>query len=209
MRNDDTLSLQKFMNSCSHIYTALIEYFKIIPEFSNLSYSLKKSLIKNNLNQIFRLNNALVIKATGIVDDHNSVLFLRLFPSELLFDLTKCIVSVFQFIYDPILLKLILIILIFSTYLSIRYENNLNDNKDDYSTYNLFHIQNIYVELLWRYILFRCSNYRQAVKLFSSFITCLVYSQDINIKLNEYISNIIANRPDQLVPIMKVMWLND
>jgi hypothetical protein len=207
--NDETLSLQKFMNSCANMYTALIQYFKFVPEFSNLSFYLKKSLIKNNLNQIFRLNSALVIKAAGIVDDQSSLVCMRLFPPDLFLELCKCISALSPFLYDPILLKLILIVLIFSSYLTLRYENNLIDNEDDYSTYNILNIQNIYVELLWRYILSRCSNYREAVKLYSSFITCLVYSQYINIKLNEYISKITSNQTDQLLPIMKVMWLND
>lgn len=193
------------MNSIAHMYTSLIEYFKLIPEFSKLSYTLKKSLVKNNLNQLYRLNNALVIKATGIVDKPNPVVIMQLFPQNLFRDLCKCAAALYPFLFDPILLKLILIVLIFSSYLNLQYENIEND----YSTLHLLNIQNIYVELLWRYILSRCSNYKHAVKVFSSFIYCLVYSQDINIKLNEYVSKAIAEQADQLAPIMKVMWLND
>jgi len=197
------------MNSCGDMYTALIQYFKFIPEFSSLSYSLKKSLIKNNLNQIFRLNNALILRVTGPVDDPNSTGIVNLFPPDLFLDLCKCIASLLPFLYDPILLKLFLIVLMFSTHLNIRYDNNLTANEDNYSTYNLFNIQNIYVELLWRYIISRCSNYRNAVELFSSFITRLIYSQSISMKLNEYILQTISNQTDQLVPIMKVLWGND
>jgi hypothetical protein len=197
------------MNSSGDMYTALIQYFKFIPEFSNLSYSLKKSLIKNNLNQIFRLNNALILKVTETVDDSNSTGIANIFPPDLFVDLCKCVTALLPFLYDPILLKLFLIVLMFSPHLNIRYENDLTENEDNYSTYNLLNLQNIYLELLWRYIISRSSNYRQAVKLFSSFITRLIYSQRISMKLNEYILQTISNQTDQLVPIMKVLWVND
>jgi hypothetical protein len=206
MPNDETLSLQTLINATAHMYTALIEYFKFVPEFSNLSYYFKKSLIKTNLNQLFRLNNGLVIKSTDYVDNLNTVVFVHLFPSDLFVHLSKCVAGLLPFSYDPLLLKLFMIVLIFSAHLSLRYENNLIEND---STVNLLNVQNIYVELLWRYILYRCSNYREAVKLFSSFITYLVYSQDINVKLNEFIAKNSSNQTDQLAPILKLMWLDD
>ena len=206
---NDTFSLQKFMNSCGHMYTALIDYFKFIPEFSNLSFSFKKSLIKNNLNQIFRLNSALVIKASGSVDDPDFPFFRRIFPPDLFIDLHKCIIALLPFIHDPILLKLIFIVLMFSTHLSLRYECDSNESESTDSTIVMFNAQSIYVELLWRYILSRASNYRQAVLLFSSFITCLIYSQNVSIKLQEYISRTTSNQAGHLAPIMQVMWSKD
>ena len=209
LADDDAFLLRRFMNSCGHIYTALIQYFKSFPEFSYLSFHSKKSLIKNNLNQIFRLNSALVIKATGSVDDRDFPFFRRIFPPDLFTDLHKCVTALLPFLHDPILLKLILIILMFSTHLSLRYEYQANEFEDTGSTAQIFHAQNIYVELLWRYILSRGSNSRQAIRLFSSFISCLVYSQTVSMKLQEYIFRTISNQTDQFVPIVQVMWSND
>lgn len=206
---DDAFSLQRFMNSCGHMYTALIDYFKFIPEFSNLEISVKKTLIKNNLNQIFRLNSALIIQATGSVDDPDFPFFRRIFPPDLFVDLHKCIIALLPFIHDPILLKLIFIILMLSTHLSLQYECDSNESTSTHSSNAMLNAQSIYVELLWRYIISRSSNYRQAVLLFSSFITCLIYSQNVSIKLQEYISRRTTNQTDQLVPIMQVMWSKD
>jgi hypothetical protein len=208
MSDDNTLSLEKFMNSCAHIYMGLIEYFKVVPEFSNLSVNLKTSLVKNNLNQIFRLNSGLIVKATGLVDPNSSI-FISIFPPDLFVELCKCIAEILPFVFDPILLKLLLIILMFSTHLNIQYDKNFIDTENASSTLQIFHIQNMYVEVLWRYILHRSSNFRQAVKLFSSFITRLVYSQYVNVRLNEFVSRLTPNKADQLVPIMKTMWLNE
>ncbi|CAF2750148.1 unnamed protein product [Rotaria sp. Silwood2] len=110
MPNDNTLSLQKFMNSFTHMYKALIDYFKYIPEFSNLSIEIKISLLKSNFNQTFLLNNALIIHATGVVDNINSVEFKNVFPIDLFIELNHCAMGLNPFVYDPIFLKLILIV---------------------------------------------------------------------------------------------------
>ncbi|CAF1471325.1 unnamed protein product [Adineta steineri] len=206
---DYVISLEKVMNSFAHMYMALIEYYKFIPEFSDLSVNIKKTLVKNNLNQLFRINNAVVIKATGITDDVSATIFVHLFPPDLFSESCKCMIALFSFIYDPILLKLILIVLMFSTHLNIRYDAYQYEHNNENATERIFAIQNIYVELLWRYILYRCSNFQQAVKLFSTFITQLVYSQYVSTKLNEYVAKISPNQTDQLEPIMKAMWLDE
>ena len=65
--------------------------------------------------------------------------------------------------------------------------------------------QTMYVELLRRYLLYCGSSSRQAVKLFSSFVTRLIYSQSVNMKLNEFLSEITPNRTDRSEPIMRAM----
>ncbi|CAF3638734.1 unnamed protein product [Adineta steineri] len=205
MKNDDTLSIGKFMNSVSHMYIALVDYIKCIPEFTNLSIKTRISLLKNNLNQIFRLNSALIIHATGPVDDTNTVVFKHVFPDDLYLEQCRCVFNLIPFVYDPILLKLIIIVLIFSTSLSTRYDINQQIN----SIENISSIQDFYIELLWRYILYRCSTYRQSVQLLTLFITRLLHSQIVNEKLSTYISQISPNQVNQLEPIMKAMWLDE
>jgi hypothetical protein len=203
--NDNTLSIEKFMNSVSHMYVALIDFFKFIPEFTNLSPEIKISLLKNNFNQIFRLNSALVVHATGVVDDTNSVVFKHVFPTDLYAELCHCIFALFPFVYDPMFLKLSFIVLLFSTSLSVRYDTDLKM----IDTKTILAIQNFYIELLWRYILYRSSTYRQSVQVLTSFISRLLHSQIINDKLGGYISKIMPNQVDQLEPIMKTMWLTE
>jgi hypothetical protein len=205
MPNDNTLSLQKFMNSVSHIYVSLIDYFKFIPEFTNLSVDTKIFLLKNNLTQIVRLNSAIITHATGAVQDTNSIGFKNVYPEDLFSEVCRCIINLFPFVYDPIFLKLIFIILMFSPSLYTRY--NINEKQID--TENIFSIQNHYIELLWRYILYRCSTYRQSVQFLTSFVTRLLHSQTVNAKLTVYIKKAISNQTDQLEPIMKAMWLSE
>jgi hypothetical protein len=205
MPNDDTLSIQKFMNSLSHMYSALIDFLKFVPEFTNLSTDIKINLLKNNLNQMIRLNNALVIHTTGLANDPNTVVFKRAFPADLYVELCQCIFALLPFVYDPMFIKLFLIVLIFSTGLSIRNDVNyqINDAK------HVLSVQNFYIELLWRYILHRCSTYQQSVKLLTVFITRLLHSQIVSDKISGYISKVTPNQIDQLEPIMKEMWLSE
>jgi len=205
MSNDNTLSLQKLMNSFSPMYVSFVNYFKSIPEFKNLPVDTKICLLKNNFIQIFRLNNALVIHATDILVDTNAVIFTRFFPEDIYSELCHCVKNLFPFVYDPIFLKLLFIILMFSTSLCTRY----NGTEKIIHTENIFKIQNYYVELLWRYILYHCSSYRQSVQLLTSFITCLLRSQIVNEKVTVYISKVMSNQTNELEPIMEAMWINE
>jgi len=205
MPHDNTLSLQKFMNSFSYMYVALVDYFKMIPEFKNLSIDTRISLLKNNFSQIFRLNSPLIIHATGAVEDTNSIVFKHVFPADLYSEICHCAMNLIPFVYDPIFLKLIYITLMFSTSLCTRY--NINNRLTH--TEDIFSIQNYYIELLWRYMLHRSSTYRKSVQMLTLFITRLLHSQIVNEKIAVYISQVISNQTDQLEPIMKAMWLNE
>ena len=187
------------------MYISFIEFFKFIPEFKDLSIQTKIILLKNNFNQIFRLNSALIIHATGTIQDKNSIEFKHIFPNDLYSELCYCALNLLPFVYDPIFLKLLFIILIFSTNLCTRYDIN----QKFLNTEKLISIQNSYIELLWRYILYRSSTYRQSIRILTLFVTRLLYSQIVNEKLTEYISKKLSNQTDQLEPIMKTMWINE
>ena len=205
MPNDNSLSLQKFMNSVSKMYIAFVDYFKSIPEFKDLSVDTRICLLKSNFNQIFRLNSALIVHATGVVDDINSVGFKNVFPVCLYTELCQCIHNLFPFVYDPIFLKLLFIVLMFSSSLCTRFTvNQLLIN-----TKGLLTIQNFYIELLWRYMLYRYSTSEQSIRMLTSFVTRLLRSQVVNEELSDYVNKTMSNHVDQLEPIMKAMWLDE
>jgi len=205
MPNDNTLSLQKFMNSVSYMYISFVDYFKSIPEFRNLCIETKISLLKSNFNQIFRLNNALVVHATGAVEDTSTVVFKNVFPPDLYSELCYCVKNIFPFVYDPILLKLLFIVLMFSPSLCTRY----NINEKLINTKETLSIQNSYIELLWRYMLYRYSTLEQSIRILTSFITRLLRSQIVTEELAVFVSKTMSNQVDQLEPIMKAMWLSE
>ena len=205
MKNDEELTLKNVLNSFGEMYVALIEYFKLIPQFHQLPMETKIWLLKNNLNQIFRLNSVLIIHATGIVEDTNSVSFRRVFPADLYEELCQCAQSLFPFVSDPIFLKIFLVILIFSTSLSTRYQ----PDGHSIDTKGIFVIQNSFLEIFWRYLSSRCSKDDEAIRLFNSFVSRLLRSQLVTEKLADFIHRTMINEIDQLEAIIKSMWFNE
>jgi hypothetical protein len=206
---DETLTLQKFLNASANMYMGLIYYLKYIPEFNSLSVNSKMSLIKNNLNQITRINSTFIIKTVTPDLDKDSPVFLHIFPEDLYMEMRLTAVALSPFVNDPILIKLFIIVLMLSTQMNTRYEKNLITNEDDYSTVNIFNVQNIYIDLLWRYILSRCSSFQQSVQLLTSFVTRTLQSQIVQVKIDKFIRTVLPNQNHELEPIMKSMWIED
>lgn len=205
VRTTETVSLEGLLNSFSHMYIALVGYIKLVPEFADLPVQAKALLLRNNLTQVFRINNALVVHATGIVDDADTVVFKHLFPRDLYVDLCRCLLSLFPFVYDPIFIKLLVVVLIFSTSLSTRFDGS----EPVAHARSVVAAQDSYIELLWRYILYRCSTQQQSVQLLTAFVSRLLHSQIINEQLSQYISQFASTRVNHLEPIMRAMWLDE
>jgi hypothetical protein len=206
---NETLTLEKFLNASANIYMGLINYFKSIPEFNCLSVNTKLSLIKNNLNQISRIHSTLIMKIITPDLDKDSPVFLHIFPQDLYLDLRATSTALTPFVHDPLLLKLFMIVLMLSTHLNIQYEKNPIEIDEKNATRNILNAQNIYVELLWHYILSRCSNYRQSIQLFTSFITRTLYSQIVQVKINNFIRTVLPSQSQSLEPIIKSIWMSD
>jgi hypothetical protein len=66
--------------------------------------------------------------------------------------------------------------------------------------------QNIYVELLWRYILSRSPSEQDAVKFFNKLIIDLLFLQRISLLMERYICD-LDHEIDQMNPLMQSLWL--
>jgi len=206
---DGTLTLEKFLNASAKMYMSLIYYFKLIPEFNNLSVESKLSLIKSNLNQICRIHSTLIMKIVTPDLDKDSPVFLHIFPKELYFEIRSTSTALIPFVHDPLLIKLFLTVLMLSTHMNIQYEKNQIEINNENFTRNIFNVQNIYIELLWRYIRSRYSNYRQSVLLLTSFITRTLYSQLVQEKMNKFVRTILPSESQSLEPIIKSVWISE
>jgi hypothetical protein len=206
---DGTLTLEKFLNASANMYMSLIYYLKSIPEFNNLPVQSKLSLIKSNLNQICRIHSTLIMKIVTPDLDKDSPVFLHIFPKELYFEIRSTATALIPFVHDPLLIKLFLTVLMLSTHMNIQYEKNQIEINDENSTRNILNVQNIYIELLWRYIRSRYSNYRQSVLLLTSFITRTLYSQLVQEKMNNFVRTILPSESQSLEPIIKSVWISE
>jgi hypothetical protein len=88
-----------------------------------------------------------------------------------------------QYIFDPILLKLVLIILILSSSDGRNHDNtDIDEICDD--TLVIYVAQNIYIELLWRYILSRSSSEENTVKFLNKLMMFILYVQKLDLYID-------------------------
>jgi hypothetical protein len=66
--------------------------------------------------------------------------------------------------------------------------------------------QNVYVELLWRYLLSRLPSERDAVKFFNKLIIDLLLLQRTSLLVEHYICN-LNEEIDRMNPLMQSLWL--
>lgn len=206
---NEKLTLKSFLNASANMYMGLIHFFKSIPEFGELSVQSKLSLIKSNLNQLLRVHSTFMMKIITPDLDRDSPVFLHLFPKDLYFELRSSATALIPFVHDRVLIKLFITVLMLSTHLQIQYEQNSMDYNDEYSIRKIFHVQNIYIDLLWRYIRSHTSNYKQSILLLNSFITRTLSSQLVQVKMNNFIRSILPIESQSLEPIIESIWTSE
>jgi hypothetical protein len=159
-------SIHGFINEISSILPIFIEYFKHMPEFANINMDDKLRLVKNHFGIMIHMNEPLMhpVTSTNLILTWTTV-----FGVNITARLLKRNRIVQEYTVDPILLKLMLIILVLCTSNARNIENtDLDQICDD--TLSIFAAQNIYVELLWRFILSRSSTETNAVKFLNKLI---------------------------------------
>jgi hypothetical protein len=72
-------------------------------------------------------------------------------------------------------------------------------------TLAIFAAQNIYVELLWRYLLTRYPSELEVVKFYNKLIRDLLFLQHICFITDSYINN-LTDEIQQLEPLIQSMW---
>jgi hypothetical protein len=189
------------LNELSLIFPAFIEYFKYIPEFANIAMDDKIRLVKDHFGDMININEPLMHPVTS----SNLVITWRtVFGVDITARLLKRNQIIEQYIFDPILLKLLLIILVLSSDSSRNLANTDIDRICD-DTLSIFAAQNIYVELLWRYILSRSSSERDAVKFFNKLTMFILYTKNLNSYISGYIDT-LKDEVKQMKPIIQTIW---
>ncbi len=194
-------NLFEYLNEYSLSHKVLIEYFKYIPEFNSLAINDRICLIRNQFGIVNNINEAIIHPGitTNLVVSLSNV-----FGVQLANRLLQSIERIQVFASDVILLKLVLIVVAFSS----GNQRNRNDTDMDQicdDTLKIFAMQNIYVELLWKYILSRSSTEINAVKLFDKLIQFLLYLLEVHLLVDGYINN-LPSEIDQMEPLMQSMW---
>lgn len=127
-----------------------------------------------------------------------------LFNTNISTQLLECIKLVHSYTSDRTLLKLLLIIKNLSSGIN-RYQNDTDMDRIYDDGLSIFAAQNIYVELLWKYLLSRFPSELDVVKFYNKLIRDLLFVQRVCFITDSYINN-LSDEIQQMEPLIQSMW---
>ncbi len=194
--------MHTFHNEYEDRYKLFIDYCKLIPEFERLSIDDKKHLLQNHFVETVIISNQTLSRYVSKA----LILSLQNVYGPVLFDEVKQIADrLSAYTFDPLILKLVLIIQILTNSIS-RYHGRTNMMHIYCDPLAVFAGQNIYVELLWRYLLSRSPTDQDAVKFFNKLLLDLLFLQRTSFVVERYVCN-LENEINQMTPLMQSLWL--
>lgn len=194
-------SIHMFFNDFCDRHKSLVEYFKMIPEFSQLTMDDRIRLLRNHFGTMLNLNESIV---GGHMTTNLSNSIQKIFHPQIADEVLRASNLINVYRSDPILLKLILIVRTLSSGINrFRRDTDMSRVFDDPRT--IFYGQNIYVDLLWRYILVRSPSDRDAVRFFNKLMRDLLVLQSACYKAGSFIYD-LENEIDRMDPLMQCMW---
>jgi hypothetical protein len=184
------MTLIDFINEESKIHESLINFYKSIPQFNQLDINDRILLIKLNFVKIVHLHcivmqkfhenpsiGACMSKWIG-PDFHN-----QMSRTRGQFD---------HFIEHPLILKLALIVFIFSINLSTSCGT---ESEDDYiNKTSISEIQDFYATVLWRY-LNSVYDEKGAIRSLEIIVTQILHYQSLMVIMEEHVKQAISNNP--------------
>ncbi|CAM4747344.1 unnamed protein product [Rotaria magnacalcarata] len=171
----------------SSFYNGLRSFISSTPDFKILTLREQHSLFQRNMVGVLCVGGIYLMHESGIFDkpEHESVI-LPFYGSEFI----QQVKLIWQQLHcDPILIKLMLVALAFSSnYFMVDNHGNTNQDTLLLGTFRLLGSQNVYVEIIWKYLL-STYGHNNAVLRFSILIKQLLSLLSYSISL--YKSNII------------------
>jgi hypothetical protein len=162
----------------------------------------KLRLVKNHFGIMLNINEPVMhpLTSTNLITTWTAV-----FGVNITARLLKRNEIIQEYTIDPIILKLMLIILVLCTSNARNTDNIDLDQICDDSLY-IFSAQCIYVELLWKYILSRSSTEANAVKYVNKLIMFIFHVQKLHLDIDGYVSG-LKDEIQQMPPLMQNMWI--
>jgi hypothetical protein len=159
------------LNFAHHCMTSIESLIKQSSHFHSLPVDARRSVIIRNTQVIAGLNTLLILHDTNFISDLNFVLsFTRIHGSDLL----KNIVAFFERAdRNMTLIKLMIFVIAFSSNSSIIMFDSSDDIGTMSTSIDLIHIQDIYVTILWKYLVYQYG-FVEAVLRYSSLIKTVV-----------------------------------
>jgi hypothetical protein len=146
------LRIDEFFNRKRSVFINLISYFKHLPELQSLDMDDQVLLIKQNIRILIPLNYAILKTPTNSKFGKIHIQTIGCVNNINLHDMYRSLSDTFvEFVkYDPILIKLLIIVLFFTT--NPLTTKSLFDPAAYVQVNNIKRIQSSYIELLWLYM---------------------------------------------------------
>ncbi|CAF4609909.1 unnamed protein product [Rotaria sp. Silwood1] len=182
-RCTSSTTLVQFLNDESIMYESLIYFYKQIPEFKTYDLNDRILLIKCNVTKTIHLHHIIVENFQEIecMSEHISRWISQNFHEQM-FKIRR---KFYCFMKYPLILKITLIIFIFSMNLSIPYPNSQFSNYKN--KYKLYESQNFYISLLWRYLNYLFNEY-ETIRLIHFIVTQILHYQTLMNTMDEIIN---------------------
>lgn len=200
INNLSTSSIETYVNVLnpleivSQIFASIQLFINALPDFRILTINEQTSLFERNLHGIIGLYLILFTRDTKILHHvHCMEAFTSIYGSE-----TMLLVKNANDQLDPdsTLVKLMLIVVAFSSHCFIL-NNHQNIEHDHllYGTFRLLGSQNVYLELLWKYMIYQYG-YSESILRFSRLVQtflCVLKTSAIVYRTNEAHQNMVNN----------------
>ena len=182
---DRQFDVAQSLELISSFYHSLHLFISSTPDFQILTSSEQCSLFQRNMLGLFAMGSMYMMHETGIFDrpEHMQVL-LPLYGDEAL-QRAKIICD--QMNSDPVVLKLLLVALAFSSSCFMLDHRSTNERDSLLlGTFRLLGSQNVYIELMWKYLV-DTYTYSDAVQRFSTLVRQLL--ETLRFSLDVYEQN--------------------
>ncbi|CAF1584105.1 unnamed protein product, partial [Didymodactylos carnosus] len=191
------MTLDDFVNNECGIYKILILYFKCIQEFHILTVDDQIKLIRCNLRTFMPLN-FLILKNFVEHPTPNDIM-LSIHGEEFHNKMIKINKKFDIFVYNSTVIKLMLIILLFST--SLLTTNNMSSMDTTVKNIKqLYDAQNYYTELLWKYMLHTYGE-SESIIVFNLIISQCLNLQNLTLERDEQLR--IKTKFNSIEPLMQ------
>ena len=166
-------------------YTSAQSFIRSTADFRVLTIAEQSSLFQRNLHGLFNYCGTFMLRDAGMFDNsRNESIITPLYGEEVVRQAKRIIM---RLDHDSTLIKIVHIIFAFSTNCyTINYDPNVHFDALLSGTFRLLGSQNLYTEILWKYMLYRYG-YVQTILRFFGFIKQML--DLINLSAGIYSSN--------------------
>jgi hypothetical protein len=155
-------------NLFASFYTSVQSFVNATADFQVLTTAEQRSLFQRNLHGLFNLSGTFMLRDAGIFhNNRNESLIVPLYGHEVVRQAKRIIM---RLDFDSTLVKIIHIVFGFSTNCyTVNYDPCMNKDALLRGTFRLLGSQNVYVEILWKYMVYRYG-YKETIYRFAALV---------------------------------------